>query len=447
MPVTTDEATDLQHEVAQLRQQVREAEHDGAVKREAAEQLKAQIIAAGHNPITGLKVEDKEAFARIDAAYKESDDLFERGAEFRRRMNRLLEHASSDALAEGDVNDPERPAGARRAKIVRFGERFLASEQYRQLKKSGVLDMSKAPVRMAPVQVATRAETMATLFPGHHLAAQVSWPGAFPVDQEPEIVGFPARLLRVRDLVTVSETDSDTVEYVEETTRTDAAAETVMGAAPGAPEATYVYTKRTKAVKWISHFTPATRSNLADQGQLRGLIENRLIYGVGKRLDTQLISGDGVGENLTGITATAGIGTQAQGTDSKSDAFHKALTVVRIALEDEPDAFLLHPDPYQEWALEKGTDGHYLTKNGPQSATPLTIWGKPVVVNTVVGTTTGLVGAFRQGATLWVRSGIDVAASDSHSDFFVRGLVALLGEMRAAFAVAQPKAFATITGL
>lgn len=444
MPVKEKEigATELQQEVGTLRGEIRKFEHEARVKREAAEQLKAEVKAAGHDPITGTSADDRDSFARIDAAYKESDELFERAAEYRRRMNRLLEHASSDALADGDVGDPEHPGTQRAAKIVRFGDRFVASEQYRLLKASGKLSMSNARVDTAPVEVATRDETIAALFGGAYTAATVVSPT--PVDQQffPP-VEFPARQLRVRDLVMVSETDSDTVDYVEETTRTDAAAETVYGLP--APEATYVYTKRTVGVKPIRQFTPATKGNLADQGQLQSLIEGRLMYGVGKRLDGQMINGDGVGDNTLGILATTGIGGVTQVSESNSDVFHKALTVVRIALEDEPDAFLLHPTPYQNWILEKGTDGHYVHLQGPQSGTPQTIWGKPAVISTVVGANTALTGAWRQGATLWLREGINVAASDSHANFFIEGLVALLAEMRAAFAAVQPKAFCQIT--
>ncbi|MGH9248312.1 MAG: phage major capsid protein [Acidimicrobiales bacterium] len=445
MPVKED-TTELAVEIAELRGHIREAEQKAGIKREAAEQLKAEIKAAGVNPITGTSADDKDAFKRIDEAYRESDELFELAAEYRRRMTRLVDHASSDALADGDTDDSERPAARRGMRLARFGERFLASESYRQLRRSGALEMSQAAVKTAPVQVATREEAVATLFGRTHLAAQLDGGPLTPTDQQlVPPVEFPVRPLRVRDLITVNDTDTDTIEYVEETTRTDAAAETAYGTA--APEATYVYTVRTVAVKRIPHALPATKGNLADQGQLRGLIDSRLMYGVGKRVDTQMVSGDGVGENMRGILNTAGIGSQAQGTDSKSDAFHKSMTVVRIALEDEPDGFLVHPDPYQEWALEKGTDGHYLTKNGPQSATPLTIWGKPAVINTVVGTTVGLVGNFRVGATLWVRTGVSVAASDSHADFFTKGLVMLLAEMRAGFAAVQPKAFCQVTGL
>ena len=59
---------------------------------------------------------------------------------------------------------------------------------------------------------------------------------------------------------------------------------------------------------------------------------------------------------------------------------------------------------------------------------------------------TGIVGDWRQAA-LWVRDGVQVLASDSHSDFFTKNLIAILAEMRAAFGVLMPKAFCKVTGL
>jgi HK97 family phage major capsid protein len=47
-------------------------------------------------------------------------------------------------------------------------------------------------------------------------------------------------------------------------------------------------------------------------------------------------------------------------------------------------------------------------------------------------------------AVLWDREQAAVQVSDSHADFFVRNLVAILAEMRAAFGVIRPKAFVVI---
>jgi Phage capsid family len=44
---------------------------------------------------------------------------------------------------------------------------------------------------------------------------------------------------------------------------------------------------------------------------------------------------------------------------------------------------------------------------------------------------------------MWLREGTQVLASDSHNDYFVRNLVAILAEFRAAVGVLAPAAFCT----
>lgn len=75
------------------------------------------------------------------------------------------------------------------------------------------------------------------------------------------------------------------------------------------------------------------------------------------------------------------------------------------------------------------------------------LWGLPVIVSSVVGAGTALVGSFRQGAELWRRGPATVEASTSHSGYFVRNLVMLRAESRAALACYRPSAFTAVSGL
>jgi HK97 family phage major capsid protein len=69
-----------------------------------------------------------------------------------------------------------------------------------------------------------------------------------------------------------------------------------------------------------------------------------------------------------------------------------------------------------------------------------------VVQTTAQPENTALVGDFQQ-ASLIVRSGVDLRISDSHDDYFVKNLLAVVAEMRVALAVYRPAAFATVTGI
>ena len=75
------------------------------------------------------------------------------------------------------------------------------------------------------------------------------------------------------------------------------------------------------------------------------------------------------------------------------------------------------------------------------------LWNTTVVLSTVVGAGTALVGNFGQGAHIWRRGGVSVEASNSHSDFFVKNLTAIRAESREALGLYRPAAFTAVSGL
>jgi HK97 family phage major capsid protein len=433
--------TEREAEIKSLRDRIAELKHAENLKREHVRAYVDECKRAGLDPVTGLNEADREAFDRIDRGYKEADELASTRKEFERRLERLVVNTAAEAdLRSG--GDPEHPEVKRAFSLA---ERFLASEEYRKIQRSGALEMAGVRINTAKVVVASREQLMGALFPSTMRGASLDVDALIPVDQQlyPPI-SIPQRELRVRDLVTVGSTDTDTVEWVEETVANHAAAETPYGTA--APESTYEYDVVTASVRRIPHHVKATKGQLADAGQLRTLLDNRLVYGVAKRLDTQMISGSGAG-NLVGILNTPNL----QDVDATgipiADALHKGITAVRLSLEDEPTAFGLHPDVYEQFVLAKGTDGHYLSQRGPQDTTAPNVWGKPAVVSTVFPNDSVIVGNWKQGATLWLRSGISVAATDSDQDDFLKGIITILAEVRAAFAVTQVNAFCEITNV
>jgi HK97 family phage major capsid protein len=439
----TRDQTSREADIASLKEKIRELRHEEAVKRSAAEAFVEECKGAGLDPITGTSDADRDAFNRIDRAYKDADTLAEQAKDFENRLSRLLQTSAIEAegRAKGDLDHPD----VRRS--LSMAAAFMASQGYKQLRASGALDMHGASVKTPAVTVASREQLMAALFGATNKAAWLEDVDALVPDDQRLFppVPVPVRQLRVRDLISVSTTETDTVEYVEETIRQDLAGETSYGAA--APASTYEYERREVPVKRIPHHVKATKGNLADAGQLRNLLDSRLVYGVGKRLDTQMINGDGIGDNITGILNTPNLQDVDATGESVTDAFHKGLTAVRLSLEDEPDAFLVHPTNYEQFVLAKGSDDHYKNLQGPQLSAPPNIWGKNTVVSTVMPANTALVGNWAIGATLWLRSGIQLAVTDSDSDDFLKGIITILAEMRAAFAAVQVNAFAEIIEL
>ena len=265
-----------------------------------------------------------------------------------------------------------------------------------------------------------------------------------PAQRLPGIVPMALESRTVADLMLPGTTDSNTIEYYEETTFTNAAAETAEGGTK--PESALDYTLRTESVRKIATWIPATDELLADVSQMRSTIEGRLIFMVKRREEAQLLNGDGTAPNISGILDRSGIQTQAKGADTVPDAVYKAITKVRFVGFAEPTAAVFHPNDWQDIRLMRTADGVYIW-GSPAEAGPERIWGLDARITSEMTENTALVGAFKPYAQVFRRTGITVTASTEHSTYFVENKVAILAEERLALAVYRPKAFCTVTGI
>lgn len=262
--------------------------------------------------------------------------------------------------------------------------------------------------------------------------------------QQPPLVFLGMRPLTIRDLITIGQTNSDLVEYPQAGALTNNAApvaEATDTSTGTKPESGLALTKVTTAVKTIAHWIPATKRAIADAGQIRTLIDNFLRYGLAEELEDQVISGDGTGENLTGILNTAGITAQAYDTSILTTA-RKARTKAYTVGRARPTAYALHPLDWEAFDLTQDNEARYYF-GGPSVIGNPRLWGLPVVETEALPQGTGLTGDFKQ-AVLWDREQASVSMSDSHANFFVQNLVAILAELRAAFGVFRPAALVSI---
>jgi len=427
----------LEQELREATARIRTLESEASNDKETADKLVTSLKESGINPLN-----DAEAFDQVDSAYKVGSEKLEQASKLRQRADALMEHLGNKA------------AGSPSLKKL-FGsaaEALMASPEYARLQETGAFTSPNARIDIPGIEIVGRDDFVARIQARAPLfAVDTPVDGAALVDIDQRRyppVGIPVRPLRLLDLITVGTTESDQIIYVEETTRTDAAVETALGDAYG--EAEYVYTEQTANVRDIGHWTPAHRSQLADQGQLQTLVSGRLEYGVENRLDGQIVSGDGAGSNLKGILNTTGIGAiNRDGTaaERKIEAIHRGITWIRLHGFIEPDGIGMHPQDYEDVLFEKDANDNYLLPGvlgGVSGTTPMTVWGKSIVVTTAFPQYSVLVGAYKPGAVCWMRSGVSVRATDSHADFFTKRMIAILAELRAAFAAWQPNYFADV---
>jgi HK97 family phage major capsid protein len=427
----------LRGKLAEVNQQIVEVETKAKEKWAAFEQARDQFAKAGAESSDVDAPEFKQAeqiHKEYSAAISEQKSL----EQVRNGIFEMLASNGSPSLSN------EKPA-ANETKSL--GQRALESPDYKGLIDSGVLQSDKRSF------TATLAEMNMDEVKALITGVSDTSAGAFITNQRVGYVAQPRRMSRIVNLITMGETSVDAIEYARQTSYTNAAAETAEATSVTTgtkPEATIAFEKVTETVRTIAHWIPATRRALADESQLRTLIESQLRYGLEFRLEDQVINGNGTGENLTGILNTSNILTQAKGSDTVSDALHKAITQIRLAYL-EPNGIAMHPNDWEVVRLSRdgggsvSGSGAYLYGPPSQAVEP-TIWGLPVAVTPAVPDDTALVGDFSK-AVLWLREGAQVLATDSHSDFFVRNLVALLAEMRAALGVLLPSAFCKVTSV
>jgi HK97 family phage major capsid protein len=158
------------------------------------------------------------------------------------------------------------------------------------------------------------------------------------------------------------------------------------------------------------------------------------------------MNGSGAG-HFTGILQASPLTVGSAGTDL--DAIVDAIRAVRVTGKRRPTGMMIHPNDWYStgFTLAKNGNGDYLLSNPAGGINDLrTLWGLQVVVSEAVTEGTALVGDFRY-AVLFMREGTTITMTDSHSDFFIRNILVILAEMRAAFAVLDPQAFCTVTAI
>jgi hypothetical protein len=252
------------------------------------------------------------------------------------------------------------------------------------------------------------------------------------------------RPIQVLDLIPQGETDQAAVVFMEETTFTNNAAEVAEAAAYA--EAALAYTERTSNVRKVGVSLPVTDEQLQDVPQIRGIINNRVVFMLRQRLDSQVLVGNGVAPNLMGLLNVAGVQTTAKAAgEPVFDADYRAQRLVKITGRAIPNGYVFHPTNWESQRLTRTTEGIYLLGN-PGDAAPARLWGQPVTEGDAITLNTGLIGAFATMCELVFRRGIEVQVGYVNDDF-LKGKSTLRADLRVAFPTYRAAGFCTITGL
>jgi HK97 family phage major capsid protein len=394
--------------------------------------------------VVQVSTDQKTAFDKNMSDIKEIKGLIE-GLESMRDVDSWGQDTSEESIA---AKSAAATAGYAPSRGRSVGEVFLNSPEFK------ALDGGRNGANMPSPFILNAQDVTAYGVKDVYSALPTGTPGAFGSIQRDPIVVPPMRTRRVRDLFPVRTTTAAVIEYFRMTGFTNAASSVAerSGSAFGLkPQSGFTFAGAQAPVRTLAHWEAAHRNVLADEPQLRSIIDNELMYGLRLQEDEQILNGDGAGENLEGVLQTAGIqtydwsdGATAPVADTKADAIRRAATLSFLAYY-EPTGVVLHPNDWEDIELTKDQNGQYLVAVSVALGGEPRLWRIPVVDTPAIAEGTALVGAFGTGAQLYDREQASIRISEQHADFFVRNAIVILAEQRLALAVKRPEAFVKVT--
>jgi HK97 family phage major capsid protein len=352
--------------------------------------------------------------------------------------------------------------------IKSIGEMFLDSAEFKTLAngRNGANMVAPWQVKASFTAGNYNVKDVYSALPGTDVAN--SRIGSFGSVQRDAMVTQPMRTKRVRDLFPVRTTTAAVIEYFRQLGFTtpiqegynfsagNNSASTIAERNGGnsafalKPQSSFSFVGEQAPVRTLAHWEAAHRNVLADEPQLRSIIDNELMYGLRLLEDNQILNGDGIGENLLGVMNTPNIQSYAWSNgatlpvvDTKADAIRRAATLSFLAYY-EPSGVVLHPNDWEDIELTKDSQGQYLIAVSVAMGGEPRVWRMPVIDTPAMAEGTGLVGAFGTAAQLYDREQASIRISEQHSDFFVRNAIVILAEQRLALAVKRPEAFVSI---
>ena len=383
-----------------------------------------------------------------DALMSELNDL---GPKIQRSVaaDAQIEAHKASSQSRGSVANvmPKGSAKPTEERYISFGQRMVESDQYQQLLKNEGRGV-------ASVKMEKRDLVNTGILPADYLEP-LRIPG---IQRASDPFGS------LRDVLTVGQTNSDALIYFRETAFTNNAAEVgeataTTGTTGLKPESALTFDQVTDKVATIAHWIPITKQTLWNAPELRTYIEGRLIDGLKMREDEQLLNGDGVGQNLTGLLNVSGIQVlddvpttgyftvnPVNDPTTDNENFNRVLrakTLISTVGRAMANFVVVNPVDHEVFMSSTDANQQYFGA-GPFSAGNVpTLWGMRVVVNENLAAGSVLVGDGRQ-ATIFDRMSAQISVGTIDQQF-VRNQFTLLAEERVGLAVFRPQAFALVS--
>lgn len=259
----------------------------------------------------------------------------------------------------------------------------------------------------------------------------------------PGVVPGAFQMLTLEALLPSSPTSSNAIEFTKEASFTNNAAEAAEGAQKA--ESAITWSLVNMPISTVAHFIKISKQLASDNAALAAYVNSRMVYGVNRKVETQLAVGDGTSPNISGMFDTGNYTAHGYA-DGALGSTLKKLVLIRKVIADlwaagyPADAILLNPVDWASIEIDLLTTSAGQNRISYDAAGNARLWGVPVVQSVGVAADTFLCGAFQQAYMVHNREGVVVELSDSDGDNFQKNLVTIRAERRLALATEVPAA-------
>lgn len=198
-------------------------------------------------------------------------------------------------------------------------------------------------------------------------------------------------------------------------------------------------------IKTVAHLARISKQLMEDAPALEAYINQRIVYGVDLAVEDQITTGDGNGQNLSGIFTSGNYTPHAAKLADLGTTNATLLDLILFAKTKveqnyfRPNAILMNPLNWSKLQmLKNGSADYYLTS--PASIAQPQLWGLPVVTTQAVAVDTFMVGDFSAAGTVWTRTGMTVELFEQDSDNVEKNLITIRAERRLGFGIERPGA-------
>jgi HK97 family phage major capsid protein len=262
-------------------------------------------------------------------------------------------------------------------------------------------------------------------------------------DRKPGVVPGAFQMLTLESLFPSIPTSSNAIEFTKEASFTNNAAEAAQGAARG--ESALTWSLVNMPISDVGHFIKISRQLASDNAALAAYVNLRMMYGVDRKVETQLAVGNGTAPNISGFMNTGNYTAHGYLSGALGSTLAKFVLIRKVigdlkAAGYAPDAIVLNP---VDWATMETelltTEAGQVPFKYDDAGLPR-LFGLRVVEAVGVTADTFAVGAFNAAGTIHNREGVVIEMSESDSDNFTKKLITIRAERRLALAIEVPAA-------